>query len=69
LFIGIGAFGGAVAGYLYSTAFGQFLVQTMALGVGTILTVISVVVTIQVLRLERNTGKEIFISDGGLSLE
>lgn len=69
LFIGIGAFGGAVAAYLYSSASGQFLVHTMALGVGTILTVISVVVTIQVLRLEQNAGKELFMSHGGLSLE
>lgn len=68
-FIVVGSLVGVIASLLLRTTSSQFSLRLLALGAGTILTVLFVLVAIQVRRLERSEGKQVLMSHDGLFLE
>ena len=68
-FVGLGVAGGIVAGMASQGASSQVPLHIFALVIGTLMTVLSVLVALRVHGLERRTGKNVMMSHDGFSLQ
>lgn len=68
-FVGLGVAGGIVSGMASQAASSRVPLHIFALAIGTLMTVLFVLVALRVRRLEQRTGKNVVMSLDGLTLE